>query len=189
KKVFGIMVSQFDVIAEKYHEVKNDSNMHTALHMYTMVSLLPYESLKGKTVLDLACGSGVYSRIAAELGAENVIGVDISSVMINIGKQIEEKTGGSKIQYIVKDVVDIGKLGEFDVVWASFLLSYAKNIDNLKQMIQVVYNNLKPVAGDSWPPDNEQLRKYGKANKLISTNEPQDGDKLIVTLYFNDGSE
>ncbi|CAG8794005.1 9819_t:CDS:1, partial [Racocetra persica] len=93
KKVFGIMASQFDDIAEKYQEVKNDNNMHTALEIYTMVSLLPYESLKGKTVLDLACGTGVYSRIAAELGAKNVIGVDISSEMINIGIKIEEKAG------------------------------------------------------------------------------------------------
>ncbi|CAG8831223.1 15633_t:CDS:2, partial [Racocetra persica] len=159
------MASRFDDISKKYHKVRqNDNDVYAAFEMYTIISLLPYESLKGKTVLVLACGTGPFCRIAVELGAESVIRVDISSEMINIGKKIEEETG---------------KLGEFDVIWAPYLIMYAKDIVNLKQMIQVAYDNLKPssrfitlvlqpIVGDSWPPDNAQIRKYGRTINLTS---------------------
>merc|ERR1719352_456236 len=38
--------------------------------------------LRGKSVLDLACGNGYYSRMIKEKGAERVHGVDLSSLMI-----------------------------------------------------------------------------------------------------------
>ncbi|CAG8753059.1 20044_t:CDS:2 [Dentiscutata erythropus] len=47
----------------------------------------------------------------------------------------------------------------------------------------------QPVVGDSWPPDYEQTRKYGRTFKLISNNEPQDGDEINVTLYTNDDDD
>jgi 2-polyprenyl-3-methyl-5-hydroxy-6-metoxy-1,4-benzoquinol methylase len=33
---------------------------------------------KGKLVLDIGCGGGIYSRVWAELGATKVIGIDFS---------------------------------------------------------------------------------------------------------------
>ncbi|MBE0689586.1 MAG: class I SAM-dependent methyltransferase [Anaerolineae bacterium] len=45
-----------------------------------LVSLLP--SLKGRTVLDLACGSGRYAQMAYARGASRVIGIDNSPHML-----------------------------------------------------------------------------------------------------------
>lgn len=47
-----------------------------------MIQLLP--ELAGKTVLDLACGTGRYARIANEHGAAQVIGVDNSLDMLRL---------------------------------------------------------------------------------------------------------
>ncbi|KAF0532596.1 class I SAM-dependent methyltransferase [Gigaspora margarita] len=192
------MASKFCGIVEAMENHYQKDITNTAVEEYTLESLIPYESLKGKTVLDLACQLGSTSRLAVKLGAESVIGVDICPKMVDIAKKFEEETGGSKIKYIVRDVVDIDKLGEFDVVWAMFLLVHAKDIDHLKKMIQVAYNNLKPGSrfiafvlqpdvGDSWPQDNTQIEKYRREFKLTSNDEPQDGDEVIVTLYnFDD---
>lgn len=45
-----------------------------------MLSLLP--ALEGQTVLDLACGTGRYGRLALERGAARVIGLDNSAAML-----------------------------------------------------------------------------------------------------------
>src|SRR3954463_10352795 len=41
------------------------------------------EALKGKTILDLACGQGFFSRAFAEVGA-TVIGADIAKELIGL---------------------------------------------------------------------------------------------------------
>ena len=38
--------------------------------------------VEGQVILDLACGTGFYSRLLKQLGAGRVIGVDISEAMI-----------------------------------------------------------------------------------------------------------
>jgi len=72
--------------------------------------------VKGKRVLDLACGEGSYARILTRMGAK-VVGVDLSPKMIELAKQMEtvEKLG---IEYHVSDAMDLGKFAgdKFDVV-------------------------------------------------------------------------
>ncbi|CAG8753302.1 39864_t:CDS:2 [Gigaspora margarita] len=140
------MASKFCGIAEEISNYYQTNYTNTTFEEYTLISLFPYKSLRGKTMLDLSCITGWSSRLAVKLGAESVIGVGISPKMVDIAKKFEEETGGSKIKYIVRDIVDIDKLGEFDVVWVIYLLLHAKDIDNLKKRIQVAYNNLKLVS-------------------------------------------
>jgi malonyl-CoA O-methyltransferase len=51
----------------------------------SMKSLMP--DLKGRTVLDLACGTGRYGLIARERGAKTVIGMDNSAEMLRANSQ------------------------------------------------------------------------------------------------------
>jgi 2-polyprenyl-3-methyl-5-hydroxy-6-metoxy-1,4-benzoquinol methylase len=46
--------------------------------------------VKGKTVLDLGCGEGYYSRVFAELGAQ-VTGIDFSEEIVNAAIEEELK--------------------------------------------------------------------------------------------------
>ena len=55
-----------------------------------MLRLLP--DLKGKAVLDLACGTGRYSLIARQAGAKTVIGVDNSFAMLQKGSELKPGT-------------------------------------------------------------------------------------------------
>ena len=47
-------------------------------------------SVEGKRILDFGCGDGYYSRYLKKRGAE-VIGVDISSGMVNLAKENAKK--------------------------------------------------------------------------------------------------
>ncbi len=55
-------------------------NAFMRLEEATMRDLLP--PLHGRTVLDLGCGSGRYGRLARELGAGAVVGIDNSADML-----------------------------------------------------------------------------------------------------------
>ncbi len=64
-----------------------------------------YQDIAGKNVVDLGCGTGIFSAGAKLLGAKNVIGVDIDKNVIDIAKKYSEKIG-LKIDYRVTDVKD-----------------------------------------------------------------------------------
>jgi ubiquinone/menaquinone biosynthesis C-methylase UbiE len=62
------------------------------------------ENVKGKILLDFACGNGVTSIEAAEYGAEFVIGLDISSGSISNAKKLAEQKGfNNKTRFFVGD--------------------------------------------------------------------------------------
>ena len=70
----------------------------------------------GEAVLDIACGTGVTTRLAAaETGVEgDVVGLDINASMLAIAKGL---AGNSKIDWIEGDVCKSGQQsGRFDVV-------------------------------------------------------------------------
>lgn len=60
-------------------------------------TFLELADLRGKCILDVGCGSGRYSIECAKRGAAYVLGVDISSEMINIAKRLAVK---NSVQHI-----------------------------------------------------------------------------------------
>jgi 2-polyprenyl-3-methyl-5-hydroxy-6-metoxy-1,4-benzoquinol methylase len=100
--------------------------------------------IKGKRILDLACGSGTSSRMLAERGA-HVTGIDISESMLALAKK-EETDHPMNINYILGDA-SLPKLyanETFDMVVAAFLLHYASSRKMLDGILQNVSLNLKP---------------------------------------------
>ena len=73
-------------------------------------------NIKGKRILDLACGEGCNARILAKKGAK-VIGVDFSEEMIKLARQ-REKGYRLGIRYYVSDAANLKELENerFDVV-------------------------------------------------------------------------
>lgn len=137
----------YDRIAEKYHEsrkvgwkmVYNEFNEVPAT-----LSLL--KNIRGKKVLDLGCGTGIYTKILKRKGA-NVQGIDISPKMIEIAKQyvkdVDFKVGSAyKLPY---------KTGTFDIVLASLVVHY---FGNLGQAFREVRRVLKKNGVFIFSSDN-----------------------------------
>ncbi|MFZ3198800.1 MAG: methyltransferase domain-containing protein, partial [Bacillus mycoides] len=61
--------------------------------------------LKGKSVLDLGCGDGHFSKYCIENGAKNVIGVDISKNMIERAKKLNQD---DNIEFMCLPMEDMG---------------------------------------------------------------------------------
>ncbi|KAK2765187.1 hypothetical protein FQN54_008886 [Arachnomyces sp. PD_36] len=93
-------------------------------------------------VLDLACGTGFYSRKLLEWGAREVVGVDISQAMVDDANQ--RSKGDNRIQFQVGDCTKPLDLGKFDIVLAGWLLNYSANEEEHLEMWRNISNNLKP---------------------------------------------
>ena len=82
--------------------------------------LLP--PLKDRRVLDLGCGFGWHCRYAAEQGAREVVGVDISEKML---EEARRTTPQPSVRYIRSAIEDIDfPAGSFDVALSSLAFHY-----------------------------------------------------------------
>jgi toxoflavin synthase len=133
------MAEQYDNVGSKYEQFKNTAPLPIP-ERHTFLKLVG--DLRGKSVLDLACGAGHYTRMLKEHGAERVEGVDISPEMVQLarGKEQENRQG---IQYHVSDAAALPRLGGFDLVTAVYLLNYASTRDELLRMCRSAHTNLE----------------------------------------------
>jgi SAM-dependent methyltransferase len=164
------MVTDYDRIGEKYRNSK-ELPFRRHVELYTYFEILG--DLKGKTVLDLACGDGYYTRRVHRRGAAAVVGVDLSSKMIALARA---KTAGktADIHYRVGDARSLGSIGDFDVVIAAYLLNYARSGQELQDMCGTIAVNLKTGGrfvginnNPSQPPASfPSCRKYGFTKTL-----------------------
>jgi len=65
-----------------------------------------YNDIQGKTVVDLGCGTGIFSYGAKLTEAKEVIGVDIDEESIKIAKNFAEKNN-TYIKFLVEDVKNV----------------------------------------------------------------------------------
>jgi cyclopropane fatty-acyl-phospholipid synthase-like methyltransferase len=177
--------SQYDAIAKEYAEGQNERA--NRVYLYDPSFLEVAGDLEGKTILDLACGDGRMSRQAALRGARRVVGVDLSSKMIKIAKD-KEKKNPLGIEYRIGKVGELGKIGEFDQVWGTFLLHYAQTKEELKAMCGDIAANLK--SGGRFVALNQNPlcpfsptanRKYGST--IFPEGPLFEGQRIKVTLW------
>ncbi|MFJ4184325.1 class I SAM-dependent methyltransferase [Kitasatospora sp. NPDC089509] len=92
------------------------------------------DGVGGRSVLDLACGTGYYTRRIKALGAGRVTGVDISPAMIQAARLLEEKRPFG-VDYEVGDVAELALPGDpFELATAAYLLNYAESPTAMKRM-------------------------------------------------------
>ena len=134
------MATNYDDIAEEYKRAKQQPwRLH--LEHYTFFKLLG--DVSDKTVLDLACGEGFYTRFIKRRGTARVVGVDLSPGMIELARR-EEASAPLGIDYLVHDAKRLALDETFDMVVAAYLLNYAQTAAELLEMGAAIYRHLKP---------------------------------------------
>ena len=130
----------YDAIAERYRDSKRLPFCHS-VERYTLVELLG--DLRGRTVLDLACGNGVYARLCKRSGAAAATGVDISKQMIALA-EAEERKDPLGCRYVCEDAATFTPPTQVDIVVAVYLLNYARTRDELDRFFRACYRALRP---------------------------------------------
>lgn len=159
------MSTNYDFIAEQYKRAKLQP---WRAHVEAFSFLKRIGELKGKSVLDLACGEGFYSRILKSRGAQAVTGIDLSEKMIELARE-QERAAPMGIDYEIGDATRLRLYQQYDLVVAAYLLNYAKNPRELGAMFQTIASCLKPggrfVTVNSNPGLNfsqaPSFRQYG----------------------------
>jgi demethylmenaquinone methyltransferase/2-methoxy-6-polyprenyl-1,4-benzoquinol methylase len=96
-----------------------------------------------KQILDIATGTGDLALMMASLNPERIVGLDISSGMLEVGKRkIKKAKLSNKIEMIVGDSEEMPfKDGTFDAITVSFGV---RNFANLAKGIKEIARVLKP---------------------------------------------
>ena len=179
------MTTNYDQLAESYQSSKTNPIKQYS-EQYTFLGRLG--DVRGKAILDVACGDGDYTRRLKRLGAAEVIGVDISERMVAKARAIE-RTDPLGLDYRVQDVAHLAQIGAFDLITAVYLFPYAPTRQALDKMVRALAANLKSegrlLAVTTNPAlektDLSDLTKYGTKMELA---EPlEDGAPVIATLF------
>jgi SAM-dependent methyltransferase len=134
------MTTDYNQIADVFAQTKS-APLKQYSERWTFFNAL--KDVQGRTVLDLACGDGDYTRALKQQGAAKVVGVDVSEKMIARARELEAQQPLG-IEYHVRDVADLEQLGSFDLVVAVYLFVYAETEERLFAMCRAAYANLVP---------------------------------------------
>ncbi|KIY53095.1 putative arginine methyltransferase [Fistulina hepatica ATCC 64428] len=136
-------VSPVDMTSKDYYA---DSYAHFGIHeemlkdsvrtgSYRSAILNNGHLFKGRTVLDVGCGTGILSMFAAKAGAKLVVGIDMSNI-IDQAEKIIQANGLSDIITLVKGKLEEAELPiqQFDIIiseWMGYFLLYESMLDTV----------------------------------------------------------
>ncbi|MFI5671641.1 class I SAM-dependent methyltransferase [Streptomyces sp. NPDC051704] len=132
---------QYDGIGEAFEGFKSLPMMRYG-EVPSLLGLVG--DVSGKSVLDVACGTGFYSREFKRRGAADVFGVDISVEMIAAARDIEARDPLG-VRYEVGDVAELPPLEpRFDVAVGVQCLNYAEDTATMERMCRNIHRSLVP---------------------------------------------
>jgi ubiquinone/menaquinone biosynthesis C-methylase UbiE len=133
--------------------------------------------IRGKSLLDLACGNGFYTRrFRRDCSANPVMGVDLSPMLIRQAKdaEVREPLG---IDYRVGDVTTLELERSFDVVTAIHLLHYLQSEAEIEAALRRIHSVLRP--------NRRFVTMIANPEFDLAKHDPQDS-KRKFGYYFSD---
>lgn len=176
--------SQFDSLAGLYEDF---SALPFRQHLEFPSVLALIEHTENTRILDLGCGSGVYSRRLAAHGAGQVLGLDESPGMIDYARR-REHARPLGIDYVIGPL-PTALAGSFDLVVAVYVLPYATNYDDLVGLCRTAADALRPGGRlitlpihPEFHPDPDYYAPYGF--RLIEQEPRADASPVGLDLRF-----
>lgn len=160
------------VFFERYKQLRgNPISLNEIVEKPTMFRLLP--DLNGKKVLDLGCGAGGHLLHYLDLGAEKVVGLDLSQNMLNQAASDFAEFGIPPEKYcfycLPMEQADTIAETDFDVITSSFAFHYVADFSSLLAKISakltacgtLIFSQEHPITtcyrgGDRWEKDEKK---------------------------------
>lgn len=134
-----------------------------------------FEQRKISSVLDVGCGTGVLAIIAAKLGAERVVGIDIMYEAIESSRSNARINGVGKIQFSSSVLSDVS--GTFDLVVANILSSTLREMyDELVTRVERGGSLL--LSGILF----EELEEFRKQLRITETQSVHEGEWAALKI-------
>ena len=162
----------YDRIAVRYDTKRRSEKIIYNEYNEMPATLSLLRKIKGKKILDLGCGTGIYAKILKRRGAV-VSGIDISPKMIELAKQ-----NVKGVDFRVGTAYNLPyKSGTFDIVVASLVVHYFTNMNRaFREIKRVLKRNGVFIFSTDNPVINVAHRIKGKPRRY----------RLFVD-YFKEG--
>jgi demethylmenaquinone methyltransferase/2-methoxy-6-polyprenyl-1,4-benzoquinol methylase len=136
------VAQMFDTISENYDGLNKIISLGTDATWKKKI-LQRVKLLHPTSILDIATGTGDLAILFAETTATEIIGLDISQGMLDMGKKkISDKNLDSKIQMVLGDGEKIPYTDNyFDVITVAYGV---RNFENLEKGLSEILRVLKP---------------------------------------------
>lgn len=155
------------VFFEKYSQMsRSQKGLEGAGEWQTLQKLLP--DFQDKTVLDLGCGYGWHCRYAAEHGAKEVLGIDLSQKMLAVAREKTESSKYPNISYRLGAIEEASFSAErFDVVLSSLAFHYVKDY---QKTVTDVYKWLRRGGSFVFSAEHPVFTSYGSQDWYYGEN-------------------
>lgn len=155
----------------------------------SLAEFLQLKDLRGKSFLDIGCGSGLFSYSAFNLGAEKIVSFDIDPLCVECCRYLHNKAGSPKNWQIyggsILDNNFTSKLDKFDIVYAWGTLHHTgkmwEAIKNSARLLKkggyyyiAIYNEVEGRRGSAF---------WLKVKKLYNSS-PRIGKYALEVLYI-----
>ena len=174
------------------HEYRKSTELPLRVYVDRPTLLGLAGPLDGRSVLDLACGEGHYTRLLKQAGAAETLGVDLSREMVALAEAAESRDPLG-CRYQVGNAADLALGRTFDLVVSVYLLNYASTKDRLLDFCRTIRRHLSPGGRFVGLTLNITLDPAhyadGKHYGLWVTGpaQPKEGDPLTVRIANPDG--
>jgi ubiquinone/menaquinone biosynthesis C-methylase UbiE len=137
---------------------------------------------KGRTYLDLGCGSGRYAINLARLGAK-VVGLDFSAAMLELARAYAKEEGvTSKVKFIETDMnrwMDETDQ-HFDATFAMGVFDYLDDpVATLRRMLKVADRAYMSIPAPEFPRAQLRRLRYKRQNCPIYFYSLKDTEELV----------
>lgn len=151
-----------------------------------LLKLIPAEDFKGRSFLDIGCGSGLHALAASRLGVSRIVGVDIDPNSATTARKIlTERNPSAPWQIENISVFDLtpDHFGTFDIVYSWGVLHHTGDLWQAvsKAAALVAPNGLLAVAFYR----ETYLDPFWKLEKRFYTNAPPSIQNFIKSSYIN----
>jgi len=160
-KSMGISIAEFfinlsrggSISTVKVEDVKESSDVKEFYRHNVWGTSIPYTlpivlemvpEIEGKTVLDVGCGFGRLSLLAALKGAKQVIAVDLSEPLIESLENTVKRLNLTNLEAYIMDIEELDlQPNQFDVV---FFCEVIEHLPYTKKALQAIHSVLKPTG-------------------------------------------
>ena len=166
-----------------YHELRNSKEVPNANDLIEIPQLFDLiGDVKDKKILDLGCGAGGHDRKLIELGAKSVLGIDISTKMI---EEARNSNNSDKIRYKILSMNNIEEINEkFDMVVSSLAIHYIEDYDSLCRKVFNLLNDGGEFVFSHGHPMDSAVILNNVPNRYVIL----DGKKyFLISDYNNEG--
>jgi SAM-dependent methyltransferase len=132
----------------------------------------------GAKILDLCCGYGRHSRLLAQSGSYEVVGLDLSENYLDIARQAD---AGSNVEFIKGDMRDIPFKQEFDAVLNLFTsFGFFETDRENEDVIRQVNKSLKDQGLFLLDYENKFYFVFNDVYRKEKAWQAIDGDKYVL---------